>query len=251
MRKIGVFLIVLAILSGCTPTKKLKYTINTEGSGNEFKNDRSEKTIQPYDYLYIKIYSLDQTTAEIFNGRENYGYSDQQLQSYEVNDQGYISFPFVGKILVKDMTIDEAQKQLEKELNKYLTNVSLRVRFVGNKITIIGEVNNPGNHAFYDEKITVFQALGLASDIADWGDKTKVALLREKDDIITYHYLDLTDKNIVKSEYFYLLPNDILIVDPVRAKYRGMQDRTLVPLVITTLSTVTYTIIAILDFSKP
>ncbi len=251
MRKLGTVIIIFSILISCTPTKKLKYTINTEGSKNEYKNNRSEKTIQPYDYLYIKLYSLDETTSNIFNARTDYGYSDEQLQSYEVNDQGYIYFPFIGKILVKDLTIEEAQNKLETELNKYLTNISLRVRFVGNKITVVGEVNHPGNQTFYDEKITVFQALGLAGDIAAWGDKTKVTLIREKDDVIKYHYLDLTDKNIVESDYYYLLPNDILIVDPVRSKYRGMQDRTIVPLIVTTMSTVTYTIIAILDFAKP
>ncbi len=251
MHKLGIVLIVVLTIVSCTPTEKLKYTINTEGSGNEYKNDRSEKTIQPYDYLYIKLYSLDPTTSDLFNGRTEYGSTNEQLQSYEVSDQGYISFPFIGKLLVKDLTIEEAQKKLEIELNKYLTNISLRVRFVGNKITVLGEVNYPGNHTFYDEKITIFQAFGLAGDIADWGDKTKVILLRERDDIIEYYYLDLTDKNIVESEYYYLLPNDILVVDPVRAKYRGMQDRTLVPLVVTTLSTMTSTIIAILTFSKP
>ena len=250
MQKLGIFLIIVLSIWSCTPTEKLKYTINTEGSRNEFKNDRSEKTIQPYDYLFIKLYSLDQTTSELFNGRNEYSRSDEQLQSYEVSDQGYISFPFIGKIIVKDLTIEEAQKKLETELNKYLTNISLRVRFVGNKITILGEVKYPGNHTFYDEKITIFQAFGLAGDIADWGDKTKVALLREQNDIIKYYYLDLTDKKIVESEYYYLLPNDILIVDPVRAKYRGMQDRTIIPLVVSTLSTLTSTVIAILSFTK-
>lgn len=251
MQKIETVLIIIVLIFGCTPTEKLKYTINSEGSINKFKNERSEKTIQPYDYLYIKLYSLDQTTSEIFNGRNEYGYSNEQLQSYEVSGDGYISFPFIGKISVNDLTIEEAQKKLETELNKYLTNISLRVRFVGNKITVLGEVNNPGNHTFYDEKITVFQALGLAGDISVWGNKTKVTLLREVDDVINYYYLDLTNKSIVESEYYYLLPNDILIVDPVRAKYRGMQDRTIIPLIVTTLSTVTYTIIAILSFSKP
>jgi polysaccharide biosynthesis/export protein len=250
MRKIGSFLCILAILFSCTPTEKLKYTINTDGSGDDFKNIRSEKTIQPFDYLYIRLYSLDQNTTEVFNGRNENGFSDQQLQSYEVSDKGNISFPFIGNIHVMDLTIEEAQKKLESELNKYLTNISVRVRFVGNKITVLGEVRQPGNHSFYDEKITVFQALGLAGDIADWGDKTKVVLLREKNDEIKYHYLDLTNKKIVESDYYYLIPNDILMVEPVKAKYRGMQDRTLIPLVITTLSTLTSTILAILTYTK-
>jgi len=241
MRKLTFLIPIIILTFGCTPTEKLKYTIDEDGSKNQYFNDRSEKTIQPYDYLYIRIYSLDQTTSAIFNGEMQYGMMNESLQSYEVNDKGHISFPFIGNISVKDLTIEEAQVKLEKELNKYLTNISLRVRFVGNKITVVGEVNRPGNYTFYDEKITVFQALGLAGDIANYGDKTKVTLVREIDNVISYHYMDLTDKKIVQSDYFYLLPNDILIVDPVKAKYRTMQDRSLIYLILSTITTLATT----------
>jgi polysaccharide biosynthesis/export protein len=250
MRKIVFIVLALSIVMGCTPTEKLKYTINNDQTKNQYQNNRSEKTIQPYDYLYIKIYSLDERTSALFNADAMYGNSNERMQSYEVNDQGLISFPFVGKLEVKDLTIDEAQKKLEIELNKYLTNVSLRVRFVGNKITVLGEVIQPGNHTFYDEKITVFQALGLAGDIASWGDKTKVTLIREKNDVINYYYMDLTDKNIVASDYYYLLPNDIIIVDPIKLKYRNMQDRSLIYLIVSTLSTLTTTVVAVLSLTN-
>jgi len=249
MQKTGLYLIIVLFLAGCTPVRKLRYTIDSENTKNSYENNRSEKTIQPYDYLYIRLYSLDQTTTEIFNGRE-YISNDEQLNSYEVNDEGFITFPFIGKIKVKDMTIDEAQKKMESELNKYLTNISLRVRFVGNKITVLGEVNVPGNHIFYDEKITVFQALGLAGDIASYGDKSKVTLLREKDDVIKYYYIDLTSKDIVQSDYYYLLPNDIIIIDPIRAKYRTLQDRSLIPLIVSTLSIITATIVNIITIQQ-
>ena len=238
MKRISIFFIVALIVASCTPTEKLKYTIDYEGSKNEYINIRSEKTIQPYDYLYIKIYSLDPTTSDLFNADTRYGQTDEQLISYEVSDAGYINFPFIGNILLKDLTIEEARNKLEQELNKYLTNISLRVRFVGNKITVLGEVNRPGNYTFFDEKITVFQALGLASDIADFGNKTKVTLLREKDNLIKYHYLDLTDKNITSSEFYYLLPNDILLVDPVKQKYRTLQDRNLITFILTSVTSV-------------
>jgi polysaccharide biosynthesis/export protein len=228
MQKITIFLLVLLVLGGCIPTEKLKYTIETPESKGVYVNNIAEKIIQPYDYLYIKIYSLDETTSSIFNAESKTGQSEDMLLSYVVNDNGYISFPFIGNILVKDLTIEEAKAKLEKELNKYLTNVSLLVRFVGNKITIIGEVNHPGNYTFFDEKITVFQALGLAGDIADFGNKTTVTLLREKDDKINYYNLDLTERKIVESDYYYLLPNDILIIEPVKAKYRKLQDRYLI-----------------------
>lgn len=236
MKKTIPTICLLLTLIGCVPTEKLKYGIDKDKVPTSYKNDPSEKTIQPFDYLYIKIYSLDDKTAGIFES-DSRSYQSEELISYSVNSKGFINFPFIGDIMVKGLTIDDAKIKIEKELNKYLSNISVRMRFVGNKITVLGEVNRPGNYAFYDEKITVFQALGLANDIANFGNKTKVTLIREKDNEIKYHYLDLSKTNIVESDYFYLLPNDILIVDPVKAKYRSLQNYSALYLLFTTIST--------------
>lgn len=241
------FIIVIVLAFGCIPTEKLKYTRSDTDQRDKYYNDRLEKTIQPYDYLYIKIYSLDQRTAEIFAQDTRNTITDERLISYEVSDKGYINFPFIGNIVLRDLTLEEARSKLEKELNKYLTNISVRVRFVGNKITVLGEVQRPGNFTFFDEKITVFQALALASDIDVYGDKTKVTLIREKDNEITYSYLDLTDKNIVQSDYYYMLPNDILIVDPVEAKYRRLRDYTPIYIMLSTITTAVAVITLILN----
>jgi polysaccharide export outer membrane protein len=226
------------IAYGCIPTNKLKYTIGESDLKDTFFNDRLEKTIQPYDYLYIKIYSLDERTSQIFEQDIRFGQTDEQLISYEVSDKGYINFPFIGNIELIDLTLEEARTKLEQELNKYLTNISVRIRFVGNKITVLGEVRSPGNYTFFDEKITVFQALALANDVSDFGDKTKITLVREIDNEITYHYMDLTNKRVVESDYYYLLPNDVLIVDPVRAKYRQLRDYSSIYLILTTVTTI-------------
>lgn len=216
----GVFL----VLASCAPVNKLKFVADT-GPGtikNDFHNDRSEKTIQPYDYLYIKIFSLDEKTNSIFNER---GYSiSNELLSYAVDGDGDISMPFVGIIRVKDLTINQAREKVEKSLSVYLNNISVIVRFVSNKVTVLGEVANPGQHAFYDEKVTVFQALGFAGGASGFGDLSSVTLVREKDNVIKYYYLDLTKKNIASSEYYYLLPNDVLIINPIKAKYRDLRD---------------------------
>ena len=250
MKRIFALIALITVLYSCTPVDKLVYTVNTPESKDLYYNNRSEKTIQPFDYLYIKIYSLDETTSEIFNADTRYGQQNERLISYEVSDQGFINFPFIGNILLKDLTIEEARDKLEKELNKYLTNISLRVRFVGNKITVIGEVRQPGNYTFFDEKITIFQALGLAGDIYTFGDKTKVTLIRENDNTIRYHYLDMTEKNIAESEFYYMLPNDILIVDAVPAKYRQLQDRGLILLILSTLTSLATVAIAVVSISN-
>jgi polysaccharide export outer membrane protein len=219
--------VLLVLVTSCAPVNKLKFVADG-GPGtvkNDYFNDRSEKTIQPYDYLYIKIFSLDERTNNMFNERT---YSiENELLSYVVDDEGNITMPFIGNIYVKDLTINEAKDNIDAALNNYLNDVSVIVRFVSNKITVLGEVSLPGQHSFYDEKVTVFQAIGFAGGTTTFGDLTSVTLVREKDNVIRYYYLDLTKKNIASSEYYYLLPNDVLVVNPIKAKYRELRDYSL------------------------
>jgi polysaccharide export outer membrane protein len=223
--RIGFFaMLSLLIISSCAPVGKLKYVADN-GPGaikNDYNNDRTEKNIQPYDYLYIKIFSLDEKTNAIFNERS---YSvDNELISYSVDAAGDVIMPFIGEVNVKNLTINQARVKIEKSLSVYLNNISVIVRFVSNKITVLGEVTAPGQHPFYDEKVSVFQALGFAGGASGYGDLTNVTLIREKDNVIKYYYLDLTKKNIASSEYYYLLPNDIIIINPIKAKYRELRD---------------------------
>ncbi|MBN2272729.1 MAG: polysaccharide biosynthesis/export family protein [Bacteroidales bacterium] len=222
-------LMVFSLFMACTPVKKLRYVsqVGHETDKSEYFNDRSEKTIQPYDYLYVKIYSLDERTNSIFNDRYSSALHETELISYAVDDKGNINLPFIGVIKVKDLTINQAKEQIEKSLGVYLNNISVVVRYVSNKVTVLGEIARPGQYSFFDEKITVFQAIGFASGTTPYGNLSDVTLIREKDDVIKYHYLDLTNKNIVASEYYYLLPNDIIIINPINAKYRELRDYTL------------------------
>jgi len=216
--------VFLLYMASCAPVNKLKFVADA-GPGtieNEYYNDRSEKSIQPYDYLYIKIVSLDERTNNIFNERS---YSiDTELLSYAVDGEGNVIIPFIGNINVKDMTINEARVKIESSLGEFLNNISVIVRFVSNKVTVLGEVYQPGQHSFYDEKVSVFQAIGFAGGSSAYGDLSNVTLVREKDNIIKYHYIDLTRKDIAASEFYYLLPNDVLIINPIRAKYRELRD---------------------------
>jgi len=216
---------LILIFSSCAPVNKLKYVADaseTSSVKNDYFNDRSVKTIQPYDYLYIKIFSLEEKTNSVFNDR-SYNV-DNELLSYSVDDKGNISLPFIGNIYVKDLTLNQAREKIETAMGNKLNYISVIVRFVSNKITVLGEVTMPGQHAFFDEKVSIFQALGFAGGATTYGNLSNVTLIREKDNIIKYYSLDLTKKNIASSGYYYLLPNDILIINPIKAKYRELRD---------------------------
>ncbi len=232
--------VVLFILmtASCVPYEKLKYTQDIEGAQNEqFTNIREEKKIKPFDNLNVKIYSLDPKVSAIFTDEEARNL-DVRYKSYTVSKEGYITLPFIDKINVKDLTIDEARVKIEEKMNSYLNDISVMIRFVGNRITVLGEVRQQGEYGFYDEKITIFQALSYANGIADFGNREAVTIIREEDGLFTYHTLDLTRKDVVESEFYYLLPNDIIIVNPIKAKYRYLRDYALLGTIFSTITTI-------------
>jgi polysaccharide export outer membrane protein len=210
-----------------------------DGNQNDYTNLRPEKTIQPFDNLYIQVSSIDEKTANIF-GAQGRGSSagDINLISYTVNQDGFVTFPFVGEIFVEGLKLQEARQKIEKEVGQYLPNISIIVKFVNNTVAVLGEVIRPGEYVFYRDQITIFQALSLAGDFRDYGDKEKVILIRELKNKISYHYIDLTDKNIVSSEFYYIIPNDVIIVKPINAKFRNLSLVNM-PLILSTISTLT------------
>ncbi len=248
----AIFLLVmlsLALQQACVPSKNLLYPqAAVDGPDkDDFANIMTSRTIQPNDELYIKVFSTDEQTARILSREsDNRNFFDLNLLSYRVEEDGTIDFPFVGKIYLKGLSLDEARSRIVKELKPYLSNTSVLLKFVNNKVTVLGEVNKPGDYDYYNEKITIFRALGLGGGIAEYGDKSNVILIREEDNGVSYHYLDLTKKEIVRSDYFYLEPNDVLIVNPIKSKFWSMTSFNW-----GTLLTSISTLLAIMYYFKP
>jgi len=250
MRRFIFVMIVVLMASSCVPYEKLRYTQDIEGMQNDrFTNVREEKKIQPFDNLNVKIYSLDPKVSEIFTDEEARNL-DVRYKSYTVSKEGYITLPFIDKINVNGLTTDEARMKIEDKMNNYLNDVSILVRFVGNRITVLGEVRQQGEYGFYDEKITIFQALSFANGVADFGNREAVTIIREEDDVFTYHTIDLTRKDVVESEFFYLLPNDVILVNPIKAKYRYLRDYALLGTIFSTVTTIAVVINVIYNINN-
>jgi polysaccharide biosynthesis/export protein len=240
--KIGYLLILvtLIVMGSCIPKQKLMYTHDQapKEAINEYINIRPEKTIQPFDNIFIKVSSIDERTNSIFANQRGGPDANINLLSYTVSQTGYVDFPFVGEIYVKDMTLKAAQEAIEIKVSEYLPNISISVKFINNTVSVIGEVQRPGEYPFFRDQITIFQAISFAGGFKDFGNKENVILVREANNKINYHYLDLTNKNIVASDYYYIIPNDVIIVRPVKQKYRNMALANL-PLFLATITTIT------------
>ena len=146
------------------------------------------------------------------------------FNGYFVDQDGNIDFPLAGKIKLEGLTLIEAQTSILNAVKPYITDAVVNIRFLNLKVTVLGEVNRPGTIRLSNKRVTILEALGLAGDLTLYANRTNLLLMREKDGIRTYNRLDLQSKDIFTSEFFYLQQNDVIYVEPVRARIATVAD---------------------------
>ncbi len=191
-----------------------------------FQNERKlEYKVQPGDNLYIRVISLDEKTTMLLNpltsgGGGNYLNNDMSvyLNSYSVNEDGYLDFPLIGELLVKNKNVEQITKDIQEKLKVYLTESIVIVKLVNFNITMLGEVNKPGQYKIYQENVNLFEAVSMASDLTDFANRNKVAIIRQTKAGSDVIFVDMTQRDLLASDYFYLKPNDIIYVQPLKGK---------------------------------
>jgi polysaccharide export outer membrane protein len=228
--------VLLVFLASCVSQKQVKYLqqLQKNDTLKTFQNHRtSDYIIQPHDNLYIRVYGLDEKSYFFFNKQpltsgsmsNSYGQTEigLYLDSYVVNDSGYIEFPLVGRLFVKDLKIDQAKNMIQSLINEYLKDAIVAVKMVNFNVTVLGEVKAPGSHVIYQDKINIFEALSLAGDMNEYANRKNVALIRQTKTGSQVVYLDLNSIDIIRSPYYYLEPNDILYIAPLGIKRWGSE----------------------------
>jgi len=219
--------LIILIISSCVPQKKMMYMrIKSDADTlNEFVNDREVNyKVQNGDNLYIKIVSMDQTTNDILNpmgsggGGGSNGGGASYLSSYTVSEEGYLEFPLVGKLYVKNHTIEEITDLLTEQLNEYIKEFVVIVKLVNFNITILGEVSSPGQYNIYQTDVNLFEAIAMAGDMTDYSLRDQVTLIRKTKDGSSVHEVDMSKRSFLSSDYFYLQPDDIIYVKPIKMK---------------------------------
>jgi len=224
------FLSVIGIaMISCVPQSKMKYLQDKVGvaPAHEFQSVIPDYKVRPGDYLYIRILTLDPQSNEIFanitgsggsSGYMNYADQSLYLTSYMVNDSGYIKFPLLGDIYVNGHTVPEIEQSLNKAASEILKESSVVVKLVLFNISVLGEVKNPGKYAIYNNRVNIFEALAMANDLNSFANRSKVQVIRSEGNKNTIVSLDLLNKDILASPYYYLQPNDIIYVEPLKNK---------------------------------
>lgn len=228
-RNIITYLILLSVtLLSCKPKQNMVYMSNHNMEEEVSRAKFQGLHIQEGDVLLILVSALDEIAVKPFNlnttnkvGSETNTGINQYVQpsEYLVNEEGYISFPVLGNVYAKGMTQVQLKQDLESRLKRYLTDPMVSITLKNFNVSILGEVKDPGQKESVSQKINVFQALGLAGDMTDFGDRTHVKLIRTGDDgadqVVN---IDLTRSDIVSSPYYYMKQNDILYVQPDKNK---------------------------------
>lgn len=221
-------ILVVLLMASCVPQKKIKYlqsVVESDSAKSFVFTPSDEYRMRIGDNLYIKVQSFDEKTYRFFNPdggniNTNAMYNDAgiYLNSYLVDGDGNISFPYIGKVQVLNQTVDEVKATMQKIIDQYLKETTLIVKMVSFKITILGEIKSPGSYPIYQDKINIFEAIARAGDLSDFANRSRVVLLRKTADGVQMHRIDLTQDKILESPYFLLQPNDIVYVEPLRGK---------------------------------
>lgn len=218
--------LLVALLFASCSTKRLTY-LREIGypPDTTYQKIKTPYRLQPADILYVRIITQDETVNAMFNpmfGSGSGGSSMMRgenlyLMGYEVKDSGYIELPILKKIYVDGQTLDQAQVTIDSTARVYLKDPQVIVKLHTFEVSVLGEVNSPGLHNYATSELNLLEALALAGDITYNGNRENIVLMRPDQDKYQVYRINLTDKELVGSPAFFVQPNDIIYVEPLRS----------------------------------
>ena len=262
MNHLTLTLVVAVLLtSACTSQKKLAYLNNLPETGGEetFTMEIPNYKIQSRDVLYITAKAMrpdgsitDFLVSSAVNAGVNLtqGESGGFLYGYDVNLEGNIIIPAIGTLKVGGLNLDETRKLLQTAADKVFKNSTVECKLLSFKFTVIGEVRAPGTYINFNNYLTVLEAIGRAGGIGDYGNRDRMLVVRPIDKGTKTFRLNIQDKNILSSEAYFLLPNDVVIVEPLKQKIFNMNLPTISFIFTTVTATITMTLLLINYFGK-
>ncbi|MDQ3536258.1 MAG: polysaccharide export protein [Bacteroidota bacterium] len=254
MKKIiSLNLAIIFLTFSCVPRAKVVYLQDERGlkdartgvvvEGYQLKD--FEYRLKPEDIVSVKVTTLTTTEYNFFaeSERQVGGVPNPLLSGYLIDKEGFIQLPVVDKIMVKGLTISEAQDKLKVALDSYLQSPNVILKLLSFHFTIVGEVRSPGRYTTYDNKINILEAIGTAGDFMDFADRAQIKIVRYEGDNASIFYLNVLEDDLLNSPYFYLQPGDFISVPPLPVKNVRMYVITNVGMVFSTLTALTFIIL--------
>ena len=234
MKKIFFLSIIAVLFTSCISTKDLTYLQPNQTSKSDSIRVAQEVSkpyrIQTNDILSINIKALDQKLVDMFSVSQTSGQTQASPQTlffngYTVDDHGNIRVPILGEVNVLGYTADEVRQKIEKQLlEEYFkkeANIFVTVKLAGLRYTINGEIGSPGTNVLYQDRATIMEAIANSGDITTTGNRKEVQIIRKFAHGFETYNIDLTNEAAMRSPYYYIQPNDYIIVKPLKQKTWG------------------------------
>jgi len=251
------FASIALFLGSCGLNRELAYFKGQQDTTLTLAHQSFEPKIQNGDILFVGISSSDPQSSALFNSvnavpSNNAAGANFMTQSVTpgllVDNQGNIQLAKIGKLAVKGMTKYELTQSLQIALIPYLKDPIVSVRFMNYRVTVLGEVVHPSTFNVSNERISVLEALGMAGDLTAYGNRNNVLVIHENEGKKEFHRVNLNKMDLFQSEHFYLQSNDVVYVEPNKAKsYLGSETSVYLPAII---SSATLLVLVINNFFK-
>lgn len=262
----GIFIAIL-LLSSCVSNKKVIYLQDLGGSDalvsttESFVYNAVAYKLQPNDIVDIQMTTTDENLNSLLqiSGSDNVnaGMMGGQngddiffINGYSLDENGVVELPLIGEINLLGKDLKEAKIQIEEKLSKFVTagNFFVRVRLGGIRFSALGEFNNPGKQAILQNRATIFEAIATAGDLNILAKRDEIVLIRQYPEGSKVHRLNLNDRNILNSEFYFIKPNDVLYAEPLKVREIGTGSNLLQTL--TFLTTAISTIALIITLTR-
>ncbi len=221
-----IILLIVTILTSCVTNKDLTY-LQYKGTPPDTVVSVTPATyrVLPFDNLFIRVVTPDPKWSEMFNTLPTTAYSvtvteqSADLISYPVDSSGAIILPYAGKVQVAGKNLETITEDVEAALRSYITDAAVSVKLINNYVSLLGEVNRPGRYPIYKDRMNIFQALAMGGDLGDFSNRQVVQVIRQTARGNLVKEFSLTDRSIISSEFFYVMPNDVIYAKPIKGRF--------------------------------
>ncbi len=230
MKKLILSLFLLSLFSSCVSNKQLTYFQGEPVTNEEIRKlNNLPYRLQVNDILYINIKAENKDIVSMFTTSQNNASTSNSggnlyLNGYSVDRHGNIRMPYIGEVNVLGYTTDETRKKIEEELSTYFKNLEkifVTVKLQGIQFVITGEIGSPGTINLQQNQVSIIDAVANAGDVNLVGNRQNVTVIRNSLDGVKKYTMDLTKIEVFESENFYIQPNDIIYVPPLKQKSWG------------------------------
>lgn len=263
MKKYSLVLLALTLwaFSSCVSNKKLIYLQDLQSqsakvsSSERFPYQEELYRLQNYDIVEITIKTASEELNQIFsivsgeqnNMAMNMGQNGGDLfymNGYTLDQDGKVDLPLIGEVKLVGLTAEESKKVIEEKVKNFVPDdFFVRVRLGGIRFSSLGEFNRPGKVTILQNRVTIFEAIAASGDMTTIAKRGEIVVLRQYPDGSQIHKINLNDRNLLSSEFYFIRPNDVLYAEPLKVRELGAGTNFIQTLALITSTITTFALI--------